>query len=188
MDDLQPIRAAARSFETERLLLRPYEPSDLDGMAEMFGDPEVTAHTLLGRRSRDETASVLDDYRAFLAERGYGMLAILDRATGAYLGEVGLFVTPMGPLALRYALARHAWGRGYATEASAAVIDDTFSDLGLHRLLAGVMPENVGSIRVVDKLGFAFHSDVTAAGKTFRLYVLAREAWLARQQGLSVSG
>lgn len=183
MEDLQPVRAAARSFETARLLLRPYELADLGPMAEMFGDAEVTAYTLLGSRTPDETAEVLEGYRTFLAARGYGMLAILDKQTGAYLGEAGLFVTPMGPLALRYALARQAWGRGLATEASVAVIDDAFDDLGLHRLLAGVIAANAASVKVVDKLGFAFDSLVSAAGKEFNLYTLAREAWLTRRRG-----
>lgn len=180
MDDLHPVRASARSLETERLLLRPYEPGDLDGMAAMFGDPEVTAHTLLGRRSRAETEAVLESYRAFLAARGYGMLAILDKATGTFLGEVGLFVAPMGPLALRYALARPGWGKGFATEASAAVLDDSFDGLGLHRVLAGVTPENTASLRVMDKLGFAFIDNVTASGKYFRLFELTRAVWSGR--------
>ena len=183
MEDLQPVRAAARSFETERLLLRPYEPGDLAPMAEMFGDRQVTAHTLLGYRTPEQTAEVLEGYRAFLAARGYGMLAILDRQTGGYLGEVGLFVTPMGPLALRYALARQAWGRGYATEASVAVIDDAFDGLGLHRLLAGVIASNAASVKVVAKLGFAFDSVVSAAGKEFNLYTLGAEAWRERRRG-----
>jgi len=182
MDDLQPIRAVARSLETGRLLLRPYEPGDLDAMAEMFGDAEVTAHTLLGRRDRAQTAAVLDGYRAFLAERGYGMLAILDSASGQYLGEVGLFVSPMGPLALRYALARQAWGQGIATEASGAVLDDSFDDLGLHRVFAGVTAENGASLRVMDKLGFAYREVVSAGGKTFNLFELTRDDWKARSR------
>jgi [ribosomal protein S5]-alanine N-acetyltransferase len=182
MEDLQPIRAAARSFETARLLLRPYEPGDLDAMAEMFGDAEVTAHTLLGRRDRAQTSAVLDGYRGFLAERGYGMLAILDRETGQYFGEVGLFVSPMGPLALRYALARPAWGKGIATEASAAVLNDSFDDLGLHRVFAGVTAENGASLRVMDKLGFVFREVVSAGGKTFNLFELTRDDWKARSR------
>ena len=184
MEDLHPVRAEARSFETERLLLRPYEAGDLDAMAEMFGDAEVTAHTLLGLRDRAGTAVVLDGYRQFLAERGYGMLAILDKESGSYLGEVGLFVTPMGPIALRYALARPAWGKGYATEASVPVIDDVFDDLRLERLCAGVIAANAASIKVVDKLGFVFDSVVNAAGKEFNFYVLPREVWLGRRQKL----
>ena len=52
MDDLQPIRTMARTLETPRLVLRPYEPGDLDAMAQMFADGEVTAYILLGQRAR----------------------------------------------------------------------------------------------------------------------------------------
>jgi RimJ/RimL family protein N-acetyltransferase len=62
-------------LETERLILRPYGAGDLDPMAAMFGDPEVTAFTFLGLCNRDQTAAVLADYMSFLADRGYGMLA-----------------------------------------------------------------------------------------------------------------
>jgi ribosomal-protein-alanine N-acetyltransferase len=170
------------AFETARLRLRPYEPGDLDAMAEMFGDPDVTAYTFLGQRDREQTAAVLQDYMSFLAEHGYGMLAILDRATGAYLGEVGVFVSPMGPLALRYALNKVAWGRGYAAEASAAVIDDCFDRLGLEKLLAGVKPENRASVRVMEKLGFVYDRSVTESGHTFGLYSISREAWRRDQR------
>jgi ribosomal-protein-alanine N-acetyltransferase len=169
-------------LDTARLRLRPYELADLDAMAEMFGDPDVTAFTFLGRRDRQQTAAVLEGYMSFLAEHGYGMLAILDRATGAYLGEVGLFVSPMGPLALRYALSKAAWGKGYAAEASAAVLDDCFDRLGLDQLLAGVKPENKASVRVMEKLGFAFERSVTDSGHSFGLYSMSREAWKRDQR------
>lgn len=149
-------------------------------MAAMFGDPEVTAHTFLGRQDRDGTAKVLAEYMAFLAERGYGMYAILDRAHGGYLGEVGLFVTPMGPLALRYALVKSTWGRGYAVEASAAIIDDSFGRLRLDRLMAGVVLANAASNRVMEKLGFAPGEIMEAGGHVFRVFEMTAEAWRAR--------
>jgi RimJ/RimL family protein N-acetyltransferase len=167
-------------LSTERLTLRPYVEADLDVMAAMFGDPEVTAHTFLGRQDRDGTAHVLAEYVSFFAERGYGMYAILRRDDGSYLGEAGLFVTPMGPLALRYALNKSAWGRGYAVEASAAIIDDSFDRLGLDRLIAGVIPANVGSNRVMEKLGFVPGEMLTAGGHEFRIFEITAEAWRVR--------
>ena len=120
----------APTLTTDRLVLEPYADHHLDAMAEMFGDPEVTAFTYLGRQDREGTARVLAEYRAFHLARGYGMYAIHDRATGDYYGEAGLFVPPAVAstefLALRYALNRNGWGKGIATEASAAVIEDAF--------------------------------------------------------------
>lgn len=173
-------RLAVPVLETARLLLRPYEVDDLDAMAGMFADPDVTAHTLLGKRNREETAEVLKGYMSFLAERGYGMFAILDRETGDYLGECGLFVPPMpGPLALRYALVKSAWGKGYAPEASAAVIEDAFGRLALDELVAGVVPHNAPSIRVMEKLGFIYDRTITH-GVEFNIFVMARDAWQGR--------
>jgi ribosomal-protein-alanine N-acetyltransferase len=165
--------------ETGKLRLRPYEAADIDGMAAMFGDREVTAFTFLGYRTRNETEVVLDEYMSFVRERGWGMMAMLDKATGQYLGEVGLFIAPMGTVALRYALARAGWNKGYATEASAAVIDDAFGRVGLTKIVAGVKPENGPSLRVVEKLGFTWESDVTTHGHSFGIFGLTAEAWRA---------
>ena len=171
-------------LETERLVMRPYAEADLEPMAMMFGDPDVTAYTFLGRRDRAQTAAVLADYMSFLAVSGYGMLAILDKKTDAYLGEVGLFVAPMdsNPLALRYALAKSGWGRGYAVEASAAVLDDAFGRLRLESLLAGVKFENGPSLRVMEKLGFTYTETLTEAGHTFGLFRMTAAEWTARNQ------
>ena len=167
-------------LETARLLLRPYATHDIDAMAAMFADPEVTAFTFLGRRDRQQTQAVMNEYTAFLAENGWGMLAMLDRTSEAYLGEVGLFISPMGDVALRYALARAGWNKGFATEASAAVLDDAFGRLRLGRVMAGVKPENGPSLRVMDKLGFVYESEITTHGHTFGVFGLTAEAWAAR--------
>lgn len=174
-----PVVGPMPVLETPRLVLRPYAATDIDPMAAMFGDPEVTVFTYLGQRDRAQTQAVLDEYMAFLTEHGWGMLAIIDRETGEYLGEVGLFVAPMGSIALRYALARAGWGRGIATEASAAVIDDTFGRLGLHELVAGVKFENPASLRVVEKLGFLYVETISTGGHTFGLFGLTATAWRA---------
>jgi ribosomal-protein-alanine N-acetyltransferase len=169
-------------METARLRLRPYEPGDIDGMAGMFGDREVTAFTFLGYRTREETQAVLEEYMAFVRDHGWGMLAMLDKSSGAYLGEVGLFLAPMGVVALRYALARAGWNKGFATEASVPVIDDAFGRLGLDKLVAGVKPENGPSLRVVEKLGFTWEDSVTTHGHTFGMFGLTADAWRARRK------
>jgi RimJ/RimL family protein N-acetyltransferase len=169
-------------LETARLTLRPYEAGGIDAMAAMFGDPEVTAFTYLGQRDRAQTQAVLDEYMAFLDQHGWGMLAIIDRKSGAYLGEVGLFVSPMGSIALRYALARDGWGTGIATEASAAVIDDTFDRLGLEELVAGVKFENPASLRVVEKLGFVYVETITRGHHTFGVFGITAAAWRGRRR------
>ena len=173
----------APAFETSRLIIRPYLSSDLDTMAAMFADPDVTAHTLLGQRDRVQTEAILDAYRTFLSENGYGMYAVLDKASGVYLGEVGTFVPPVDhePLALRCALVRDAWGKGIAPEASVPIIDDVLDRLGFDHLIAGVVAENTGSIRVMEKLGFRLGGEREAEGHLFGIYSLHRDDWRVRQ-------
>jgi [ribosomal protein S5]-alanine N-acetyltransferase len=173
-------------LSAHRLTLEPYAYRHLDPMAEMFGDHEVTAFTYLGRQDLEGTARVLAEYRAFHEANGYGMYAILDRETGAYYGEAGLFVPPAVAsaehLALRYALARSAWGKGIATEASAAVIDDAFGRLGKPAIIAGVVPHNLPSMRVMDRLGFSRGPEVTSGAHTYAVFTLTREAWRSRER------
>lgn len=173
-----------QTLTTTRLTLEPYADHHLDPMAAMFGDPEVTAFTYLGRQDREGTGRVLAGYRAFHEANGYGMYAIIDRGTGDYLGEAGLFVPPAVAsaelLALRYALARSAWGKGIATEASAAVIDDAFGRLGKPAIIAGVVPHNLPSMRVMDRLGFSRGPEVTSGVHGYAVFTLTREAWAAR--------
>lgn len=167
---------------SDRLTLRPYETADLDEMAAMFADAEVTLHTLLGRRSLDQTAAILDQYMDYFARHGFGMWAITARDGGGYLGECGVFDSPTGDGRhyLRYALRRSAWGRGIASEASAAVIDAYFKAAPGDWLMAGVTPSNAGSLRVMEKLGFARTDRVTVHGIDFVLFELTRSRWSAR--------
>jgi RimJ/RimL family protein N-acetyltransferase len=178
--------SSAPVLETGRLRLEPYADHHLGPMAEMFGDPEVTAFTYLGRQDREGTARVLRGYREFHEANGYGMYAVLDRETGAYLGEAGLFVPPAEAatdlLALRYALNRAAWGKGIATEASSAVIDDAFGRLDKPAIIAGVVPSNLPSMRVMDRLGFSRGSMVTSGPHTYAVFTLTREAWQERSR------
>jgi [ribosomal protein S5]-alanine N-acetyltransferase len=72
------------------------------------------------------------------------------------IGTVGLlrFDLDHGHAEVGYEIARRHWGRGFAPEAVAAILRYGFTVLGLHRIEAGVLPENDASVRVLQKLGF----------------------------------
>jgi RimJ/RimL family protein N-acetyltransferase len=77
---------------------------------------------------------------------------------------------------LGYRLARSAWGKGYATEATIAVRDHAFTSLGMKRLIAIIDPSNLASVRVAEKLGMRFESEVMLEGYTHPDHVYALDA------------
>ncbi len=140
-------------IQTPRLLLRPLRAEDLTALHEtVYADPEVTwdglAHGL------DETREALAGKLRHAEEHGFGLLAVEDRAEGAFLGWAGLQHLEGGPeVELAYYLGRRAWGRGLATELARALVAHARDGLGLPRVLAVVRPENAASRRVLAKAG-----------------------------------
>jgi ribosomal-protein-alanine N-acetyltransferase len=143
-------------IETPRLRLRPLAESDAaDLYRAVDSDPEVT--WLREAKSEEESRTGvryrLDHWRA----HGFGQLAAVERESGVFLGRCGLEHLEGGPdVELGYYFGRAAWGKGYATEAAAAVLAWGFDDLGLDRIVAVVRPFNDASKRVLGKLGFRY--------------------------------
>jgi len=145
-------------IRTERLLLRPFEPGDLDAMAVIHGDPAVVRFLYLGVRDRDALRPVLEEkgQRTVLAKEGDSLnLAAVLAATGELVGDVVLFWRSeehrMGEVGYIFDPA-HA-GRGYATEAARALLRLGFEELGLHRIVGRLDARNTASARVLERLG-----------------------------------
>lgn len=142
-------------LQTARLTLHPFDEGDTDRLFELFGDPEVMR--FVGRGApldRDELVASQARVAAHWRAHGFGPLAVVERASGALIGECGLQLLEDGPdVELTYTLARGFWGRGYATEAAAAALDWGFGALGLTRIVGVAYPENLASQRVLEKVG-----------------------------------
>jgi [ribosomal protein S5]-alanine N-acetyltransferase len=142
---------------TERLRLRAPLPRDAAALLALIGDPEVTKYinvatiTTLG-----EAHAVLEGLDQRYAARDMIRWAIELVERDEMIGTVGLlrFDFEHRHAELGYDIARRWWGRGLTPEAAGAVIRYGFSVLGLHRIEAGVLPENGASVRVLQKLGF----------------------------------
>jgi RimJ/RimL family protein N-acetyltransferase len=148
-------------LETDRLVLRQFTLADVDNLVELDSDPEVMRFTTGGRPTpRDEI--VTDFLPAFLGyyERfaGYGFWAAIEKSSGDFLGWFH-FRPPEGgapgDVELGYRLRRSAWGHGYATEGSRALIRKGFTELGVQRVLAETMVVHAASRRVMEKAGLS---------------------------------
>ncbi|WP_380279548.1 GNAT family N-acetyltransferase [Kitasatospora purpeofusca] len=152
---------------TERLVLRRFTAADVDALVELDADPEVTRYLTGGRATPREVveSSLLPRYFDHYRRYGdFGWWAAEERAGGAFLGWFE-FRPPAGrtEVELGYRLRRPAWGRGYATEGSRALIRRGFTGLGVERVVAYTMAVNRGSRRVMEKAGLSyvrtFHED-----------------------------
>ena len=146
-------------LETDRLVLRRFTEADVDNLFDLHSDPEVMRFLTGGKPTsreviRDETLPrFLHCYECF---EGFGFWVAIEKSTGQFLGWFE-FRPPEGSgpeeVELGYRLRRSAWGKGYATEGSRALIRKGFSELGVRRVVAQTMTVNIASRRVMEKAG-----------------------------------
>ncbi len=150
-----PVPAAI--LQTARLKLRPPTVADAPAIFGAYAqDPQVTRF-VPWRPHRDvaETVAFLQGCEAAWREGGRFPWVIELAASGELLGmiELRLPPDPAGGADLGYVLARPHWGRGYATEALAAVVQAALALPAVRRVWAVVDVENVASQRVLEKAG-----------------------------------
>ncbi len=146
-------------LETQRLVLRRFTRADVDNLVELDSDPDVMRYITGGRPTpraeieRDVLPRFLHYYDRYA---GYGFWAAVEKAGGDFLGWFH-FRPPEGAepdvVELGYRLRTMAWGKGYATEGSRALIRKGFAELGVRRVVASTMVVNDGSRRVMEKAG-----------------------------------
>jgi len=145
------------AIRTPQLLLREWRDDDVEPFAAMSADPEVMAH-LPALPDRDAAATWIVRMKAHFVENGFAYWAVELPNETPFIGAVGLtvvrFPAPFTPaVEVGWRLARSYWGRGLATEAARAAIDDGFFRLGLTEIVAFTAPENRRSWRVMERLG-----------------------------------
>ena len=141
---------------TSRLLLRPHEEADVPFMVALNADPEVVRYTGdVAFIDTAEAAAIIASLRRQFAERRLGRLVVIERASGERLGWCGLkWHEDEQGVDLGFRFFRAQWGKGYATESGAACLRWLADNTAIRKVFAHAMPENIGSVRVLQKLGF----------------------------------
>jgi RimJ/RimL family protein N-acetyltransferase len=161
-------------LETQRLVLRHFEMSDLDALYALYSDPQMRAHFPGGTLSLEETREELEWFLNGHPERPVlGLWATVERGSGKFLGRCGLLpwsIDGRDEVELAYLIGRSRWGEGLATEAARGIIDHARDALGLTRLISLISPNNVASIAVARKVGMAFERECTVEGTVCQMY------------------
>ena len=147
---------AYHELETDRLKLRMWRDSDLDDYAEWTSDPQVMKFISPGGKpfTRAEAWRSMAFFAGHWHLRGYGHWAVEEKASGRMIGRIG-FLFPDGwpGFEIGWTLARHAWGKGYATEGAARALQYAFKELDRPHVISLIHPDNAASMRVAERLG-----------------------------------
>jgi len=166
-------------IETPRLILRPFVECDLDALARLNADPEVCRYLGTGK-----TLDRADSWRQIalmighMQLRGYSMLAIEERATGALLGRSGVWFPEGWPMIeVGWVVDPRRQREGIATEAGRAALDWSFANLDVDEICSLIRPDNLASVRVAEKLGAQLDRRID------NLLGQPADVWLHRRSG-----
>lgn len=167
---------------TERLVLRAHRPQDFAAACGLWGDPDVVRFIGGKPLAPEDVWSRLLRYAGLWTMLGYGFWLVEERATGAFLGEVGFqdlrrdtVPSFAGTPEAGWALVPAAHGQGYAAEAVSAM--HGWADArGMDRSVCIIAPENAASVRVAEKLGYRVLADGTYRGSPTRIFERSRPA------------
>lgn len=133
------------------------------------GDGGVVSKEEIERRIIE---NVFGDYK----KHGFGRLAVELKEENKFIGFTGLkYLEDMDEVDLGYRFMKEYWGKGIATETGKACLDLGVNQLGLNRIIAMVLPDNIGSIRVLQKLHFNYEKDIIEEGELAKLFALEKE-------------
>lgn len=162
---------------TERLSMRPFVDSDLDWLilhrtdgdiARFLGGLELQTPEFVEKRLRF--------YMDCQQEHGYSMCLTSLRETGVPAGVTGIQpLEKTGLVEVGYSFESEYWGKGFATESAVAWLDFGFANAGLERIVAVAEPDNIGSIKVMEKLGMRFEKSALSYGLQVVRYTISRE-------------
>jgi len=173
------------TVETARLLLRPWQPGDLERLVRLYADPQVARYVSRDGQPipRERSVPAFEHFVEQWERKGYGPWAAVDKHSGRWLGEIGLNELPDFPgphkVEVGWELDPSVWGRGLATEGGRAAVRYGFQVVGLERIVSATVPANVASRRVMEKCGLTFQGELFGRGIALVWYAIDRAEWEA---------
>ena len=164
-------------LETDRLILRRQQTSDIAPLVELWTDPEVTRH-VGGPRDGGRLRSVFEETAQNPYAERYDLWPVMEKETSRVVGQSGLLekeVEGRPEIELINVLASSVWGKGYATEIGRALKQYALEEMGIVRLIALIEPGNAASEGVAVKIGMRFEKEVARSASPQRCRILASQ-------------
>ena len=148
-------------IETDRLFLRPFQESDFEDLKSVWGDRETMSfypEPYSDERIREGISKQINTFK----KNGYGLFAVLDKNTGAFLGDCGITIQDIDGVEeyeIGYHIKKEHWGLGYAPEAARAVKRYGFETLKLRKLSSYMESTHKQSRKVAEKIGMKLEKE-----------------------------
>ena len=155
-------------FETEHFIIRQATLDDVHSFVSFWNDPEVMK--FLGDGTWGGGPKVVEKLLSeaidfYSAHPGFGSWVTEDKATKQVAGEASLgCLTETGEIEAGFILSKTHWGRGLGTELLQGLLKYGFAKLNADHIVAVCHPDNLGSIKVLEKCGMAFVGEVVNDG------------------------
>jgi len=163
-------------FRSERLFFREFTLDDVQLLYDLNSNPNVIKYVHKPMPTLENTSAalrnvILPQYELY----GHGRWAIHLQSTNEFIGWCGLkYIKELDERDLGYRFKEEHWNKGYATEAAKATIDFGFNILRLKKIIAKALPENTGSLKVIEKCGMKYTGTRTEDGLLLKVYELNR--------------
>ncbi len=148
-------------LETNRLIMRPFEERDAEGLFLLDSNPDVMKYVGgVVSTKIEQSQQMIEFIQKQYKENGVGRLAVIEKSTNTLIGWSGLkYLTSeingmKNVYELGYRFLPEYWGKGYATETARAALNYAFNEIKTDVVYAMAVTENTGSNRVLQKLGF----------------------------------
>ena len=159
------------NLKSDRLLIGHFKITDLDEWFLIERDPRVRKYLLDGSvLNKEQSLAYIKENIESYAKFNYGRYALRDRKSLRLIGMCGFLTTDMG-IDFGYRLSSDMWGFGLGFEAANTVLAYGIKVIGLMNCVAGVMPKNLASIKILERLGFIYETDVIYESKIYKKYV-----------------
>ncbi|MEH7107476.1 GNAT family N-acetyltransferase [Bacillus sp. JJ1764] len=158
-----------KELNTERLFLRKMKTSDAASLYKIWSDPEVTKYMNINSFTDKSQAKDMIDLLDKLSQENKAVrYSIIEKKTNKIIGSCGYnsldFIN--SKVEIGYDISKSYWGNGYAPEAILSLVDYAFNSLNINRIEAKVEPENINSIKVLQKLNFTLEGTMRKCEKS----------------------
>ena len=178
-------------IDTPRFYMREFLPTDVADIFMLDTDPEV--HRYLGKNPITRYAQaeeIVEDVMAQYERNGIGRWAVIEKTNGEFVGWSGLKLEDMirdePYYDIGYRLKRKFWRQGFGYDSAQVSLDHGFEKLGYEDIYGGADVENIGSNKILKKIGLHWKEVFPYKGCPINWYGLSRDEWLSRKGDLSL--